>query len=303
MNDRLSSFIRMLPWLVARPHVSIQEFRAEFGLTKKQAIQALNTLTFVGPDQGGGGLVDIEFDGEFIFVRNAQNFDRPVRLNRLEATSLLGGLTYLRAIAVTENVARIDDLIAKISNAAESTGTPIEIVPNQARPSDVATLRRAIQENRRLDMEYSNGVGGVSRRVIEPHCIEALNDVLYVAAWCQKAGNVRTFRIDRIMGLSDTDAPSTNHDGITAEVEVVGSVHATVLTTIEALEDFSSVHILSQVQQSDGRWLVELKVGSLNWLAGLILANGGEIEALEPADLRTQVLERANKWLESNGHS
>jgi len=301
MSDRLSAYIRMLPWLVARPDVPIEDFMAEFDLTRKQAKNALRTLTFVGPDQGGGGLVDIDFEDGFIYVRNAQNFDRPVRLNRPEAASLLGGLTYLRAIAITENVARIDALIAKIFDAADSTGMPFEVVSQQANPTNVASIKNAINHKTRLEIEYSTGVGQVSTRVIEPHSIEALNDVLYVAAWCQLKNDARTFRIDRIMSLSESDEPSTNHDDIIAEVEVAGAVQATVLTTIEALEDFASAHILTQNQQDDGRWLVELKVGSLNWLAGIILANGGEMEALEPDELRREVLERANNWLKSNG--
>jgi len=300
VSDRLSTFIRMLPWLVARPDVPIEDFMAEFALTKKQAEKFLRTLTFVGPDQGGGGLVDIDFEDGFIYVRNAQNFDRPVRLNRLEAASLLGGLTYLRAIALTENIARIDALISTISRAADGSGAPIGIVGHQVNSAFVTSLKNAIDHKLRLNMEYSAGDGQVSTRVIEPHSIEALNDVLYVAAWCQLKNDARTFRIDRIMSLSESDEPSTNHDGVIAEVEVAGSVQATVLTTIEALEDFASAHILAQTQQADGRWLVELRVGSLNWLAGVVLANGGEMEALEPEELRQEVLVRANKWLESN---
>jgi proteasome accessory factor C len=303
MNDRLSQYLQMLPWLVARPHVSIQEFMAEFNLTKAQANRVLRTLTFVGPDQGGGGLVDIEFEDGFIFVRNAQNFDRPVRLNRLEAASLLGGLTYLRLFAAAENLERIDALIAKLSDATVRSSVPFEVIGQEVDVAKVEVLKAAIEQRERLEIDYSAGGGALSTRVIEPHAIEAVNDVLYVAAWCQNAGNVRTFRIDRIMRTSPSDLPSTNLDNVVARVEVAGSEEATVLMSIEALEDFSSVHILSQTQQPDGRLLVELKVGSLHWLAGVILASGGEIEAIEPVELRSDVLERASKWLESNGLS
>jgi len=303
MKDNLSMYIRMLPWLVAHPHVTVREFAEEFGITQAKARTALRTLTYVGPDQGGGGLVDIDFEDGFIYVRNAQNFDRPVSLNRLEAASLLGGLAYLKAIAVTENVARIDALIEKISDAADRVGAPFEVVGQQVSATVVTTLREAIEKKSTLLMEYSSGTGEMSTRVIEPHHIEALNDFLYVAAWCQLKSGVRTFRIDRIVSLAASDKPSTNSDEVVAEVDVTGSVQATVLATIEALEDFSSAHILSQELQANGRWLVQLKVGSLNWLAGIILASGGEMEALEPAELRHEVLDRANKWLASSAIS
>lgn len=303
MTDRLSQYLEILPWLVARPHVSIQEFMAEFNLTKAQANRALRTLTFVGPDQGGGGLVDIDFEDGFIYVRNAQNFDRPVSLNRLEASSLLGGLAYLKAVAGVANLARIDALIAKISDAANSAGAPFEVVGLQVNVVVVSALKDAIENKTRLEIKYSDGTGKVTIRVIEPQCIEALNDLLYVAAWCQEASGVRTFRVDRIMEVSPSAAPSTNVSGVIAHVDIVGSQQATVLTTIESLEDFSSAHILSQKEQADGRWLVELKVGSISWLAGLILANGGEMQAIEPTELRQEVLNRANKWLESSGNS
>ena len=298
MSDKLSIYIRMLPWLVARPHVSMEEFRNEFGLTKAQATKFLRTLTFVGPDQGGGGLVDIDFEDGFIYVRNAQNFDRPVTLNRLEANALLGGLTYLKAVTVPDNVARIDALISKISDAANRAGAPFEVVGHQVSSSFVTALRHAIDNKLRLEIVYSAGTGEVSTRVIEPQRMEALNDVLYVAAWCQLKNGTRTFRLDRIVELNSSDALSTNSLEVQAQVEVAGAVQATVLTTIEALEDFSSVHILSQVKQPDGRWLVELTVGSLNWLAGLILASGGDMEAIAPTELHQEVLDRAHRWLE-----
>lgn len=298
MSDKLSIYMRMLPWLVARPHVSMEEFRNEFGLTKAQATKFLSTLTFVGPDQGGGGLVDIDFEDGFIYVRNAQNFDRPVTLNRLEANALLGGLTYLKAVTVPDNVARIDALISKISDAANRAGAPFEVVGHQVSSSFVTALRHAIDNKLRLEIVYSSGTGEVSTRVIEPQRMEALNDVLYVAAWCQLKNGTRTFRLDRIVELNSSDALSTNSLEVQAQVEVAGAVQATVLTTIEALEDFSSVHILSQVKQPDGRWLVELTVGSLTWLAGLILASGGDMEAVAPTELRQEVLDRANRWLE-----
>ena len=298
MSDKLSMYIRILPWLVARPHVAMQEFMAEFDLTKAQANKFLRTLTFVGPDQGGGGLVDIDFEDGFIYVRNAQNFDRPVSLNRLEANALLGGLAYLKAVTVPENITRIDSLIAKISEAANRSGAPFEVVGHQVSASFVTSLRDAIDNKLRLEIVYSSGTGEVTTRVIEPQRIEALNDVLYLAAWCQLKNGSRTFRLDRIVQLHPSEQPSTNSLGVQAQVEVAGSVEATVLTTIEALEDFSSAHIISQVKQPDGRWLVQLTVGSLNWLAGLILASGGDMEAVQPVELRQLVFERANKWLE-----
>jgi proteasome accessory factor C len=293
----------MIPWLVAHPHAPIEEFMAEFTLTKRRAKETLRMLTYVGPDQGGGGLVDIDFEDGFIYVRNAQNLDRPVSLNRLEAASLLGSLAYLRAVAVTEDVARIEALIAKISEAANRSGAPFQVVGRDVDVAIISALNQALATKSCLGISYAAGTGEVSTRVIEPHRIEALNDLLYVAAWCQLKNDVRTFRVDRILTALPSDAASTNSAGVVAQVDVAGSVQATVLTTVEALEDFASAHILSQDVQPDGQLLVELKVGSLNWLAGLILANGGEMEAIAPEQLRQEVLIRANKWLESSNNS
>lgn len=300
MSDRLTQYLNMLPWLVARPHVSIEEFMAEFNLSRRKAKEVLRMLTYVGPDQGGGGLVDIDFEDGYVYVRNSQNFDRPVRFNRFEANALLGGLVYLKGVAVTENIARIDALISKISAAANQMGTPFEVIGYRVDAGILNALKDAADNETRLQIEYSDGAGDVSTRVIEPQRIEALNDLLYVAAWCQLKEAPRTFRVDRIMHVASSALPSTNSTGVVAQVDVIGSASATVLTNIEALEDFSSAHIKSQEQQADGRWLVELTVGSLDWLAGLILASGGEMEAVEPLELRSEVLARANNWLEVN---
>ncbi len=64
--------------------------------------------------------------------------------------------------------------------------------------ADLAVLRRAISERRRLEVDYTRADGETSSRVIRPVGLFFWGDRWSVAAWCELRGDYRSFRPDRI---------------------------------------------------------------------------------------------------------
>ena len=94
-NDRLSRLLLELPWLIQNKNTSIDNFCAQFDISRDEANKDLSLLTYVGPGKFGGELVDIQYDDENISVIDSQGFDRPLKLNNIEAVLLLLGVRNL----------------------------------------------------------------------------------------------------------------------------------------------------------------------------------------------------------------
>ena len=58
-SERLKRLLLELPWLSKNKSVSIEDFCRTFSVSRDQAVNDLTLLTFVGPSQFGGDLVDI----------------------------------------------------------------------------------------------------------------------------------------------------------------------------------------------------------------------------------------------------
>lgn len=63
---------------------------------------------------------------------------------------------------------------------------------------DPEWLIAAIRSNMKLDIEYGNREGLQSWRTIRPYGMVVSEQMLYIVAYCEKAGALRTFRCDRI---------------------------------------------------------------------------------------------------------
>lgn len=69
-------------------------------------------------------------------------------------------------------------------------------VPEGIDPSE---LRRAIRENRKLGIAYEDAEGRFSRRIIWPVVLAYYVDATVLSAWCELRGDVRNFRLERII--------------------------------------------------------------------------------------------------------
>ncbi|HEX9338071.1 MAG TPA: protein pafC, partial [Pseudonocardiaceae bacterium] len=125
--DRLPRLLALVPYLIARPGIPLDEAAADFGVTPKQLRKDLELLWMCGlPGYGPGDLIDLSFEGETITVTYDAGMSRPLRLTAAEATALL---VALRALANTPGV--VD------SDAVRRTLAKIESAVGQAQPAGV----------------------------------------------------------------------------------------------------------------------------------------------------------------------
>ena len=70
---------------------------------------------------------------------------------------------------------------------------------------DLADLRRAIRETRKVGIAYSDVQGQESKRIVWPIAIAYYVDVTVLGAWCELRRDFRHFRVERIITSSILD--------------------------------------------------------------------------------------------------
>ena len=71
--------------------------------------------------------------------------------------------------------------------------------------AELATIRRAIRAERKIDIAYRDAAEDELRRRIWPFAIGFFERSRVVAAWCELRQDFRHFRTDRILALAPTD--------------------------------------------------------------------------------------------------
>jgi len=86
-------------------------------------------------------------------------------------------------------------------------------VPDAPPPGDLACLRRALRERRKLSFAYTDREGAASRRIVHPLALSYLGTCWVLVAWCELRRDHRVFRTDRIAGPVLLDAPVPHRPG------------------------------------------------------------------------------------------
>jgi predicted DNA-binding transcriptional regulator YafY len=88
----------------------------------------------------------------------------------------------------------------------------------------LGTVRKAIDDRRRLHIVYQSNDGDVTQRVIRPLGLYFWGRMWTVAAWCELRQDHRTFRVDRIEEAAPLDdhfslAPPVTLDDYLAQID------------------------------------------------------------------------------------
>jgi proteasome accessory factor C len=219
-NDRLSRLLLELPWLIQNKNTSIDIFCTQFNISRDEAIKDLSLLTYVGPGRFGGELVDIQYDDDNISVIDSQGFDRPLKLNNIEAVLLLLGVKNLGEMSKDKH--ELIDVETKLTKLIESD------VANDVRQKDYSLKRdlvkEAISNGNQLRIHYvDSSLKLTTERLITPVEITGLDAKEYLTAIDTNSNQRKSFRLDRIVKVIEIPMKSsqTEQPRIEADVEKI----------------------------------------------------------------------------------
>jgi proteasome accessory factor C len=305
--DRLPRLLALVPYLIARPGILLDEVAADFDVTPKQLRKDLELLWMCGlPGYGPGDLIDISFDEDTVTVTFDAGMSRPLRLTGAEATALL---VALRALIDAPGMADADAIRRAVAK--------IEVAAGQAQPAGVAvglgvreaaetvkvreTVQSALQAGRAVRMSYyTASKDEMTERTVDPMRVLIVEGRGYLEAWCRRAEAVRLFRLDRIDWLDVLDEPSAPPpyaeptDVSEGLFRAAPDQKAARLVLEPDARWISEYYPVEDVEELDGgRLRVRMRYADTSWIVRLLLGLGGEVTVEEPAELAAELRSHA----------
>jgi proteasome accessory factor C len=298
--------LTLIPWLLRRPGVSLDETAQAFGTDVGTIALELGHLDFCGlPGLGGGALFDVSIVDGAIHVRMADELRRPLRPTPVETLRLLL-IARMAERVVGADVPALTSAIAKLGAALGVAPTAIDVIETDPGPLAL-TARRAIESDRCVHFEYrgrSDELPGGRR--VEPWQLDLMEGAWYLHGFDLDAQAARIFRLDRASGLEIADEPRTRPipEDLPAPRYIPGEDDLTVTLVLQqpALWLLDALTPDATLEQEAGT-VVTLRTGAPEWLARLVLMAGGAAEVRAPALVRDLVSLRASDALRLAGRA
>ncbi|WP_147107255.1 helix-turn-helix transcriptional regulator [Nesterenkonia populi] len=333
---KVERVINMAALLLSGQEVRPSELLRRFSITPEQLQRDLLSLSMTGTfgDSYSGDYLEVHpappleagrFHDEYLAAdapveltgpagAAVEAMARPVSLTRHGA---LGVLIALKALVdfcppEDEHIAdaartlqrKIADVVpAELVSAAESMAlarTPADV-------RSIAAARAAIRHGHSLRLRYTDAEGRTTERTIEPVQIVQEGPSTYMRAWCREARGERLFQLGRIEQLDLL--PEEPRGPEAAELELTEAQRPRAARSSESIdvvlrfappaagtaERFAPERI--HRDKEDGTVMIATHFRSSEAAIGYVMAGGGDIEVLQPAELREQVHARAAQEL------
>jgi proteasome accessory factor C len=202
---RISRILALIPYVLDRSTVDVDEVMERFDYTRDQLTKDLNTIFVCGlPGYGPGDLMEAYMDEDEVVIDAAHFFGKAPRLTPAEALGLLAaGMTL---IGSGEASPALETAVRKLTKAVmpdADTTLAVDVIDES---QNVGVLREAASRQKVVHITYrSVAKEEMTEREIEPWTVFATLGRWYVLGHCRLVDAQRTFRIDRIRDLEVLD--------------------------------------------------------------------------------------------------
>lgn len=319
-TERLSRLLAMVPFVLRRQGVTLTELAGHFEITEKQVVKDLELLFVCGtPGHLPDDLIEADWEGGVVRIGNAEPISRPLRLTGEEAVVLLLGLQLLVDVPGPHDRAAVTSATATLEALTAGEDAHVGLVPDPwGPPRHADTVTRALLGHHRLRLRYlSAGRDELALRDVDPRRIVHDSGKHYLEGWCHRAGDVRLFRLDRVVSAEvlDDESPPVS-GGSHAPVPHAPAPHAFVphgrvpsspddvavlLRLHRGAHWVAESYPVDDVATGDGTRDVLMRVADPARVVRLVLGLGGRAEVLSPPAVRRQVAAAAAAALDRSG--
>jgi proteasome accessory factor C len=293
--------LAIVPWIVAHPGASKIEIASRFGMSAEQLDDDLALVLMIGvPPYSPGDYLDVDDDGEFVTIRLADQFSRPLRLTPAEGFALLAAGRALLAVPGSDPEGPLATALGKLERALDLP--EVEVAVQVGEPAYLEVVRDAAERGERVDIEYwSAGRDDLTTRRIDPAVAFFAMGEWYVSAYCHRAEAERMFRIDRIRALRAT---GEHFEVATGDDEITEVFHphaddprVTLALAPSAAWVAEAYPAESTTTKPDGSIEVVLAVSEPAWLDRLLVRLGPEVRVISPESARQAGADAAGRVL------
>lgn len=293
-QTRIQRLVALVAWMSQRDGggpVRYREAARRLGLSEavlREDLQVLLDLTESYKPWLSSLSVALVAGGFSLGSRGA--FRRPFRLTHDEALALLLGLQGVRGGGAV--AARLGSGFAAAPAPTDvARGWAMGPTPPERLAAHLGLLRRARDDRRSVELLYCGSAGEQSRRVVHPHQVVQSGRQWHLIAWCEKAGDWRHFRLERVLEAwerEETFEPRVPPKRVTERRDLLSAPGADVAVVAfgAGIARWVREQYPGGETGPDGRYLVRFPVADPRWLAREVLQYGAEAEVLEPRGLR-----------------
>ena len=302
-NELIGLSLRLQESVAAAPghRVDRERLLDELGVDEAQLAQLIAYANLPADRATGARPCFYEAGAEVVLLGDAGELD-PLRLSA-EESILLGSLLDRGGTELEEPDAVLEELT--------SPGTQQRAVESSEYFGPFfALLSEAIEYGIRCRIDYrSEGDAEARERTIDPGSLAVEGGSAYLTAWDTQADGQRRYRLDRISGARFTEESVEPHPFETESIpeHLAGSGSKAVLrfpslAYLERLEWAGAQPHVGNPDQSaaDGGDSIVATVtySRESWLFDQVLAGGGDIVIVSPAELRPRFLSYARSLLD-----
>jgi proteasome accessory factor C len=288
-SRRLGRLLALVGWLAQVGEASISDAAHRFGMDEQELVAELELAACCGtPPYTPDTLMEIEVSEHSVRAFLPEQFARPRRLTPAEGFALAASARMVLAVPGSDNEA----LGRALSKLESALGAREAVALDFDRPVHLAEVRRAVGEGRALELDYlSASRDERTTRRVDPVRIATIDGHWYLDAYCHRAGDMRRFRVDRIVGLrilESSDGPPPAADRPLGEMFVPGPGAVEVDLDLGPGAGWvpESVPVRRIRRTPDGTITgVILDVSGLAWFERLLLRLGPEARVVSPPEL------------------
>lgn len=216
-TTRITRLLAVIPFVAAqRGGVALSEVSERFAYPIDHLVEDLGIVQMVGvPPYSPDTMVEVTIDDDWVWIKYADFFNRPMRLSAEEGLALMTAGRALLAADVADDADDADTTdaltraLTKLGNALGEAGA-LEINLASSNDTALGLLREAATAGQQVRIDYySYGTDRRGWRTIDPKRVFSAEGVWYVAGYCHLAGDERVFRVDRIASAELLDATFT----------------------------------------------------------------------------------------------
>ncbi|MEV6606677.1 YafY family protein [Kutzneria sp. NPDC051319] len=238
----------------------------------------------------------------------------PLMLTDDEALAVLLGLVTGRRAGMISTAA--ESAIAKVRRVLpDALGRRLDALleiadfttpPRSALTTEAATLltvAEAARNRRPVELGYTAGHGGDSRRVVHPYGIVAHSGRWYLTGFDSASGEVRTFRVDRIRGVATSTGTFDVPTGFAPAEQVLTAIaeaphrHEVSVRIQATPEQIRAVlpPSIAALEQTDSWVRARIRAQELDWIPPLLAALDRPFVIEQPDALRDLVRALASR--------
>jgi proteasome accessory factor C len=314
--DRLNRILGMIPYLLQHQGVALMDLSEEFQVRPAELLRDLQALSncSYGPF-GSAEVMDAYIENDRVHIWAGEHFKRPLSFTPGELMALRTAVSLMLEhtdAKETRALARAYRTISgnqdeKAERATAFKGK-IGVDASPALSAEIfSTFERGVLENRKVQISYfTEQRGSLSERVISPYKMVNSDGQWYVVGFCERAGGIRTFRVDHVraavLGGEHFEVP----DEFRLEEHFVHGVYVETETEEKIVVRYRAPVALLVIEEEgrgkpdrDGSVTLSYQTSSPRWLLQRVLSYGDAAEIIEPLLVRQALVEQLTGMVEA----